>query len=53
MEKYLQLAGKNPATTRHAVDKLIPTQTQIEHSGPGGDPIALQVQLIAAILGKT
>ena len=53
MKTYLENARKSERTNCHAVDKLIPTVQHVEHSGPGGDAIALQVQLIAAILEKT
>lgn len=36
MDKYLKFAKKDPATTRHAVDKLIPpeSKTTIDDGGP-------------------
>ena len=52
VKKYLSFAVKNAATSRHAVDKLIPPQSAVEHSGPGGEPIEIQADVIQRILTK-
>lgn len=45
VKKYLQFAEEDPATCRHAVDKLIPTKTAHKLRDESEGPIAVNVVL--------